>query len=144
MKTKPVVAPDAAFPDKSNPPDDRLLNQALGHSFAPVAEILAHVRAAFPSAAAVWHYSRQAGWYRIALLDKRRLFYLVPKHGNFQVTLILGRKAIAALEAGPRAREVAALLKSAKRYPEGTAFSFDRTTCDPSLVAALLDAKLAR
>lgn len=144
MKTKPVVAPDAAFPDSSNPPDDSLLKKALGTSFPPVAEILAHVHRAFPSATVAWQYSQQAGWYRVAVLKKRRLFYLIPKRGNFQVMLILGRKAIAALEAGPRASEIAALLKTAKRYPEGTAFSFDRTSCDPSLVAALLDAKLAR
>lgn len=144
MKTKPVVAPDAAFPDNSNPPDDSLLKKALGPSFPPVAEILAHLRRAFPSATVAWQYSQQAGWYRVAVLKKRRLFYLIPKRGNFQVMLILGRKAIAALEAGPRAAEIAALLRTAKRYPEGTAFAFDRTSCDPSLVAALLDAKLAR
>ena len=144
MKTKPVVAPDAAFPDKSSPPDDRLLKTALGASFPPVAEILAHLQRALPSATAAWQYSQQAGWYRVALLKKRRLFYLVPTRGNFRLMLILGGKAIAALDAGPRAAEVAALLKTAKRYPEGTAFSFDRTSCDPSLIAALLAAKLAR
>ncbi len=144
MKTKSVVAPDAAFPDESNPPDDRALQSALGTAFPPIAEILARTQTAFPPASAAWQYSKQAGWYRVAVLKKRRLFYLVPKRGNFSLMLILGRKAIAALEAGPHAREIAALLKTAKRYPEGTAFSFDRTSCDPSLVAALLDAKLAR
>lgn len=144
MKTQSVVAPDAAFPDESNPPDDRALQSALGPAFPPIAEILARTHTALPPAAAAWQYSKQAGWYRVAVLKKRRLFYLVPKRGDFRLSLILGRKAIAALETGPHAREVARLLKTAKRYPEGTAFSFDRTSCDPALVAALLDAKLAR
>lgn len=144
MKTPPVVDPAAAFPDQSSPPVDDDLKSALGAAFAPIAEVFAHVRIAFPPATAAWQYSGQAGWYRVAILKKRRLFYLVPKRGDFRLSLILGRKAIAALEAGPHAREIAALLKTAKRYPEGTAFSFDRTSCEPAVVAALLDAKLAR
>jgi hypothetical protein len=36
-----------------------------------------------------------------------------------------------------------ALLKEAKRYPEGTAFSFNGQTLDVEVVVALLEAKLA-
>lgn len=146
MKKAQVPAPldpAAAFPDPNTEPDDAALAAALGAAFTPVATILAQLRANCPAVTSAWQYSKQAGWYRLALLKKRRLFYLVPKRGGFRLMLILGGKALADLAAGPHARAVAKLLQSAKRYPEGTAFEFTAATCDPSLVAALLAAKLA-
>jgi hypothetical protein len=135
--------PLAAFPDPAESPQDADLKVALGRAFTPVARILSDLAAAYPRATAGWQYSKQAGWYRVALLQKRRLFYLVPKRGGFRVSLILGGKAIAALKAGPHAARIVGLLTTAKRYPEGTAFTFDEQRCDPGLVAALIAAKLA-
>ena len=57
--------------------------------------------------------------------------------------LLLGGKAIELLGQGPFARQTLRFLKTAKRYPEGTVFSFDRQTFDPDLVEALLAAKIA-
>ena len=76
-------------------------------------------------------------------LEKRRLFYLVPKPGDFRFSMILGDRAIALLKQGALVDKILPLLKDAKRYAEGTAFIFDRKTFDPEIVIALLEAKLA-
>jgi hypothetical protein len=143
MTTAPRPDPRAAFPNPAESPQDADLQPALGRAFAPVRRILADLAAACPQTTAGWQYSKQVGWYRVALLKKRRLFYLVPRRGGFRLSLILGGKAIAALQAGPHAHVINALLPDAKRYPEGTAFSFEHSHCDPNLISVLLAAKIS-
>ena len=138
-----AIEPAVAFPRSGHAPDEHDLETALGQAFAPIAEITAKLREAVPGAIATWHYSDRSGWYRIAAFKQRRLFYLVPRHGDFRLSLIVGARAIASLAGTPQAATIANLLKSAKYYPEGTAISFDRTNCDADLVIALLAAKLA-
>lgn len=138
MKTPPVVDETAAFPDSSREPTDRDLKSALGSAFPAIDEILAQLRLDCPDATSAWQYSNKVGWYRVALLKKRRLVYLVPQRGDFRLSLLLGAKAIASLQASAHAARLAPLLAAAKRYPEGTAFTFDRSSCDAALVHALL------
>ena len=143
MKKPVVIDPLAAFPDKHSKPADSDLPGALGGAFAPLQSVLERLRADHPTVDAEWKFSPRSGWHLIYSLKQRRLFYLVLKRGDFRFSLLLGDKAIAALQAGPQAKAMPALLQGAKRYPEGTAFSFDRRTLDPSLAAALLQAKIA-
>lgn len=147
MKTKDIptrLDPAAAFPDESAPPTDADLAAALdATAAAKIGEIVARLRAARPKVTTEWKYSDRSGWYRLHLLKDRRLFYLVPKRGDFRVSLILGGKAVDHLKRGPLARRVNTLLKTAKHYPEGTAFSFNQESLDPDLLAAFLEAKLA-
>lgn len=144
MKPKPAIDPLAAFPDSKRQPTDADLETALGRSFGSFADVLSGVARAHPDAITAWQYSNQAGWYRISILKKRRLFYLVPKQGDFRLSLIVGGKAIASLKQGPHAAELERRLKTAKRYPEGTAFEFGPIDCDAALVLAMIEAKLAR
>lgn len=143
MKTKNPPALAAAFPEPEREPNDAALRAALGSSFAVLEPVLAAAEQTCPEATYSWQFSKQAGWYRVALRKKRRLFYLVPKRGDFRLSLILGGKALASLAEGPQARAVERLLKTAKRYPEGTAFEFDAKSCHAAVFAALLAAKLA-
>lgn len=143
MKTQPVMDPTAAFPDPRQPPDDAALLAALGPAAPPIARVLAELRAAEPAVRAGWQFSPRAGWYQLQTVKKRRLLYLVPQKGDFRVSLILGRKATAGMKDGPFAKQTAKLLKTAKHYPEGIAFTFDRQTLDPALLTALLAAKRA-
>jgi hypothetical protein len=143
MKTKTPPALTAAFPDPEREPNDAALKAALGASFAALEPVLAAAAQTCPEAVTLWQFSKQSGWYRVAMRKKRRLFYLVPKQGDFRLSLILGGKALASLAEGPQARAVDRLLKTAKRYPEGTAFEFDARSSNPTLFAALLTAKLA-
>jgi len=142
MKTKPAMDPAAAFPDAQRQPDDAALQAALDRAAPPVEAILANLRSAQPAVVTAWQFSERSGWYMLLLLRKRRLLYLVPKRDDVRVMMILGRKAIAQLQEGPFAKQTSKLLKTAKRYPEGTAFSFDRKSLKPELLAAFLAAKI--
>ncbi len=118
MKTIAPTDPLVAFPDQHSEPNDRDLMTALGAAFPPVGQILSELQTSCPAASAAWQYSAQSGWYRLTLLKKRRLFYLIPKRGDFRLMTILGGKAIASLKNGPHASRIESLLKTAKRYPE--------------------------
>jgi hypothetical protein len=142
MKTPPAPDRDAAFPDEKRQPTESDLPGALGPAFGPLAKVLERLRAAHPDIAPEWKYSPRAGWHMIFSRKKRRIFYLVPTRGDFRLSLILGGKAIAALQAGPCTRKMPALLKEAKRYPEGTAFTFTGATLEVDLASALLEAKI--
>jgi Protein of unknown function (DUF3788) len=143
MKTAPALSPDAAFPDEKRLPAESDLRTALGRAFVPLEKILERLRAAHPDVAAEWKYSPRSGWHLIYSRKKRRIFYLIPVRGDFRLSLILGDKAIAALRAGPCAKQMPALLKEAKRYPEGTAFSLPGQTLEIEVAVALLEAKIA-
>jgi hypothetical protein len=95
------------------------------------------------NAAPDWEYSPRSGWHLIYNRKKRWIFYLIPTRGGFRLSLILGGKAVAALQAGPWAKTMLPLLKEAKRYPEGTAFSLTGQTLDIELAVALLEVKIA-
>jgi len=143
MKTKPAIDPNAAFPDKRRPPTDADLPVALGSAFTPLAKVLERLRSTHPDVLPEWTFSTRSGWHQVYSRRQRRIFYLIPKQRDYRISLLLGDKAIAALQAGPCANQMPALLKTAKRWPEGTAFSFDREACDAGLVMAFLDAKIA-
>jgi hypothetical protein len=143
MKKPIPLDPEAAFPNEQRQPADSDISGALGAAYAPLQHMLDRIRAGHPEITPEWKFSPRSGWHLIYSLKQRRLFYLVLKRGDFRFSLLLGDKAIAALKAGPQAKAMPALLKGAKRYPEGTAFSFDRGTLNPSLAAALLEAKIA-
>ena len=142
MKTTSAVAV-AAFPDRDHEPAEEALVSTLGLAAPLQKEILNQLYSTYPAATLSWQYSPGVGWYRVALQKQRRLFYFVPKPGNFQLSILLGRNAIASLLAGPHQREIGARLKTARRYPEGTSFVFDRQSFDAGIFAVLLAAKLA-
>ena len=134
--------PNAVFPARQPAPSESALKSALGKTSATLQAIEQAVRTNAPSAEWVWQYSGRSGWYRLLVVKKRRLFYLVPRRGDFRLSLIVGDKALAELKHGPFAPTVTALCAEAKRYPEGTAFGFDGHA-DPLLIAAFITAKQA-
>jgi len=141
-KAKPEMDPVAAFPQAKQRPTAAALLTALGAAASPLDEVLAAFRRAHPDVSTAWQFSERAGWYQLLMLKKRRLLYLVPQRGNFRAMMILGGKALDQLKAGPQARPTARRLKTARHYPEGTAFTFTRDDLDPGLLAAFLAAKL--
>lgn len=143
MKTAPATDPLAAFPDPGNRPADDDLGSALGRAWPRLHGLLEWLRAAQPDLTGDWRFSSRAGWYHTQMKRKRRLFYLVPLRGDYRLSIILGGKAIATLSSGPHADRIQALLKTARRYPEGTLFEFDRASFEPGLFATLIAAKLS-
>jgi len=143
MNAKHEIDPAAAFPQASHPPEGADLVAVLGGAAAPIVTFLAELHRLQPGVTEEWKYSDRSGWYRIYLLKKRRLVYLIPKRDDFRLSMILGGKALALLKAGPFGQRTAALLKTAQRYPEGTLFTLDRRAFAADLPAALVIAKLA-
>jgi len=143
MKTKTGMDPGAAFPDAKHQPGEGELKAALGGAFAPIGKVIGRLPSLHPEITTAWQFSESSRWYLLILQKKRRLIYLVPKRGDFRLMMILGGKAITLLKTGPFARQTTELLKAAKRYPEGTAFTFAGKSLDPELIAAFLAAKIA-
>jgi hypothetical protein len=124
------------------PSDDDLKN-ALGRLSPVLNEALSAVQAVYPGAVCDWKYSPRAGWYQICSLKGRRLFYIVPKRGGFRISMVLGGRAVAFLQQSAYSVRVTGLLRSAKRYPEGTAFVFTADRFDGDLFLAFVEAKVA-
>jgi Protein of unknown function (DUF3788) len=143
MKTAPAMSPNAAFPDEKQQPKESDLPGALGRAYDPLGKVLEVFGSVHPDVPSEWKYSPRSGWHLIFSRKKRRIFFLIPARGDFRLSLILGDKAIAALQSGPCAKKMPALLKAAKRYPEGTAFNFTSDTLDVAVASAFLEAKIA-
>jgi hypothetical protein len=82
------------------------------------------------------------GWVAVPTVKKRRICYSIPRRGDYELRMILGDAALAALKKSPYAKNIAALLPSAVRYPEGTSFTFTPHTWHAEVVFALLEAKM--
>jgi hypothetical protein len=68
-----------------------------------------------------WHsYSKKAGWSMRLKHGERNIVYLIPAQGAFEVSMVLGDRAVVAA----RTRGLERLLVGAKRYAEGTALRF--------------------
>lgn len=133
-----------AFADPKLPPQPDDVRAVIGDAaYGEVAKLNAWIDATHHNVVREWKFSQQCGWYEIPMLKARRLFYFIPKSGDFRLNLILGEKALAAALDGPHRRQIEALLKTAKRYPEGIVFEFNRRSLQADLLEAMLRAKLA-
>lgn len=109
-KAKPSSAHDSAAPG-----DDELVN-ILGRSHAAF-QALIHDRA---GVTCEWkRYSKKGPWALKVSEGERTLFYLIPQANQFEVTVVLGQRAIDAALAGRVRPELHATIRSAKPYVEG-------------------------
>jgi hypothetical protein len=143
MPAQKTPRPAGALTDPAQRPTEAVLKATLGASHAALEMLVAALRATRPAISWEWNFSDRSGWHRICLLQQRRLFYLLPLAGGFRLSLIVGDRALAAVASGPHAAVLKRLLKSAPRYPEGTAFIFTAADFNAPVVLALLEAKLA-
>ena len=69
-----------------------------------------------------WHsYSKKAGWsFRLKQKD-RTIVYLSPGHNEFRASFALGDSAVDEAQQSELSNSVKKMIKSAKRYAEGTA-----------------------
>lgn len=138
-------APTAiGLPDSKSAPNPADVIRVVGK--ANLKELDAFSRwleGSYPAATHEWRFSAQSGWHEIPSIKKRRLLYFIPKQGDFRVSLIIGEKAVGRLKQGPLQAEFQGLLKEAKCYPEGIAFTLDKVTLRADLLIAMIEAKLA-
>jgi hypothetical protein len=111
----------AGFDDRSAPPDDATLSKVLGRSKAAWDATLEHLRTNVYGVDVAWKfYGSKHGWQIKATLGKRAVLYLVPHGGEFVAATALPRQAVAGLDDAGLPAALAAEVRAAKAYAEGT------------------------
>ena len=109
-----------AFIGKTDPPDDHELALALGAAKPLWDKLVDRLRKHAVNAQEWGSYSPKAGW-SLRLKHKDRIIvYLIPLHGSFQASLVLGDKAVKAARASALPESVLKTITAARRYAEGT------------------------
>lgn len=73
-----------------------------------------------PGAAWEWRrYNESSPWVVRVTEGDRTLFYVTPKRGHLEVTVVLGKRAVAAALAGRVGKRHHASIREAKPYVEG-------------------------
>lgn len=88
-------------------------------------------------------YSLKAGWALRLLHKKRRILYLSPHKGCFQVLFIFGDKAVQAAHEDGLPKGILKRIDEGQRFPEGTAVRIDvKSARDVEVVKKLAALKL--
>ena len=97
-----------------------------------------------PGAACEWRrYGKTAPWVVKVSEGDRTLFYIAPKPGHFEVTVVLGERAVAAALAGRVGKKLHASIREAKPYVEGRPVRvLVRSRADVKAVEELVAVKL--
>lgn len=110
----------SVFLDKSKPPTETDLAEALGEAKPLWDELKAHVKEVCPDIIEDWkHYGKNYGWTMKLLKKKRNLFFSAPGNGQFAVAFTFGDKAVEAVEKSSLPRDIIDTLKAARKYAEG-------------------------
>jgi hypothetical protein len=143
MKLKEDAQPESALTNEHRPPHEEDLRHSLAGCYPVFESFIERVVEVFPGIAVEWRYSQQTGWYSFFVFRKRRLFYFLPKHRDFRLTVVLGDRALVEFIQSPFAADAQPMLRAARHFPEGTAVSLDKKHFDPDVAIALLRSKLA-
>lgn len=110
-----------AFIGKLEQPTAEELTDALGPARAHWDQLLARLAAELNLVVEEWNsYSPKYGWALRLKMKKRNIVYLGPGRGGFNVSCILGDKAVEAARHSTLPRRVVKLVEEGTRYPEGT------------------------
>ena len=89
-------------------------------------------------------YSKAAGWTYSVKKKKRTLFYMMPKDGYFQLTFVLGERAVEAAKAANLPEQTLSDILQAKAHVEGRSVAIDiKKAADLGTSQQLLELKLA-
>jgi hypothetical protein len=134
MPEQTDLPPNAFIGSLAAPTADDLA-AALGPTSVQWDQLLARLANELKLAGGEWYsYSPKAGWALRLKVKKRNIVYLSPCRDCFQVTFVLGDRAVAAARQSTLPRRVVTLVETGKRYPEGTAVRF-RVTSDKDIAA---------
>lgn len=110
----------SVFLDKSAPPGDQGLTEALGKAKQLWDQLVTYVKENHTDIIEDWkHYGKNSGWTMKLLKKKRNLFFLYPGSGHFVVVFVFGDRAVHAAENSSLPRDIIDTLKQAKKYAEG-------------------------
>lgn len=132
-----------AFIGKPDPPDDQELALVLGSAKALWDKLVDRLRK-FDVDVKEWgSYSPKAGWSLRLKRKERIIVYLIPVLGSFQVSLVLGDKAVKAARASALPESVLKTIAGARRYAEGTGIRLTiKTAGDLAVVEKLAFIKI--
>jgi hypothetical protein len=133
-----------AFLDRTTPPSDADLQEALGRARPLWDQLLAELASEHDVRTREWKsYGARSGWSLRLMRGKRTIVWLVPYAGCFQVAFIFGDKAVTAIRQSTMPARVLRMLGDAPRYPEGTGLRFQvKAVKDVALVKTLAAIKL--
>jgi hypothetical protein len=110
----------SVFMDRSAPPDEHGLAEALGESKQLWDQLVLYVKEKYTDVIEDWkHYGKNSGWTMKLLKKKRNLFFLYPCSGHFVVVFVFGDRAVHAAENSSLPQNIIDTLKQAKKYAEG-------------------------
>jgi hypothetical protein len=110
-----------AFIGHTAKPTETELSEALGAAKAPWDQLLKDLGTEFNANGHEWKsYSPKAGWALRVLRQKRTIVWCSPGRDGFEVSFILGEKAMRAAREAKLPKTVARALETAPKYPEGT------------------------
>jgi Protein of unknown function (DUF3788) len=112
-------------------PSDGELKAALGPSYGVWCELIAEMGREFPPLDEVWRPSK-IEFGRVCLLRQgtRTLLYLIPAASGFDVSAVLGERAVALAMASDLPAAVKTMLSGARRYAEGRGIRLKMTSLD--------------
>jgi len=133
-----------AFVGKSKPPTDRELEAGLGAARSLWKRLLAELEDELQLTTREWNTSSaKLGWSLRVKRGDRIIVYLAPLNGCFRASFALGDTAVKAALASGLPAPVVEIVKSARKYAEGTAVRFEvRESADIEVVKKLVKAKL--
>ena len=114
------AAPLNAFAGKADAPDDHELMLALGAANALWDKLVGDLERMHGLNPQWGSSSPKAGWSLRLKQKDRIILYLIPMRGSFQVSLVLGDKAVKAAIQSKLPQRVLKTIADAKRYAEGT------------------------
>jgi len=121
----------AAKEQAPRPPSGAELGAALGPSHGVWLELIAAMKAEFPLIEEAWRPSK-VEFGRICLLKvgARTLLYLIPSAPGFDVSAVLGERAVELAMASDLPAAVKKQLAEARRYAEGRGVRIAMTSLD--------------
>ena len=101
---------------ENKPPSTRELATLLGGSYAAFQTLTRRST----GTTRVWRrYGKKSPWVLKVSQGERTLLYVTPKRGEFEVTVVLGERAVEAALTGRVRESLHTSIRSAKRFVEG-------------------------
>jgi hypothetical protein len=112
----------SAFDDKTAPPGEEAIAEALGPAHAWWDELRGRLSSAWHPYAEVWGFtSRTTGWGLRVKHGERVIVYLTPRQGEFLASFALGERAVQDALARGLPDAFVEIVAGARRYAEGRA-----------------------
>jgi len=116
-------------PAPAKSPSPAALAAALGDTATIWRQLIGELTSDFPGLREEWKPSKlEFGSLCLLKLKDRTLLYLIPRRGDFEVSAVLGERAVALALAGDLPADLQRLLSEARQYAEGRGIRFPVTT----------------